>query len=449
MATPKTIAFHTLGCKLNFSETSSIKRQFEDAGYGVVSFDESADYYVLNTCSVTEFADRKCRYEVRRAQKNNPSAKFIVIGCYAQLKPKEISEIEGVDLVLGANEKFNILKHVDALDSLELTDKVRSSEINHVNSFVDAFSFGDRTRSFLKVQDGCDYKCTFCTIPLARGKSRSDTVANVVTNAQTISEKGVKEIVLTGVNIGDFGNGTEVIEGVKPKKDALFIDLIKELDKVNGIERIRISSIEPNLCTEEIVDFVSSSKRFMPHFHMPLQSGNNEILKMMRRRYKRELYAQRVDYIKSVMPHCCIGVDVIVGFPGETEERFLDTYNFLSELDVSYLHVFTYSERNNTLANEMDEVVPMNIRKERNKRLRILSEKKKRHFYNQHLNTSRPILFEKKMSEEKLTGFTDNYIKIETDFDNTLVNKIRSVRLSDISDSGTVKLSEQEFSSLG
>lgn len=454
MATPKTVAFHTLGCKLNFSETSSIKRQFEDQGYGVVDFKEGADYYILNTCSVTDFADRKCRYEVRRAQKFNPSAKVIVIGCYAQLKPKEIAEIEGVDLVLGASEKFNILHHINAINDFDSQDKVRSSEINHVNSFVDAFSFGDRTRSFLKVQDGCDYKCSFCTIPLARGKSRSDTIENVISNAEKIAKKGVKEIVLTGVNIGDFGNGTEVIEGVKPKKNALFIDLIKALDEVDGIDRIRISSIEPNLCTEEIIDFVSQSKRFMPHFHMPLQSGSNDMLKQMRRRYKRELYRSRVSYIKSVMPHCCIGVDVIVGFPGETEEHFQETYDFLLDLDISYLHVFTYSERPNTFAATLDHQVPMGERKERNKRLRILSEKKKHAFYQAHMNSARPVLFEEKVNNESLSGFTDNYIKIETPFSVNLVNTIKVVNLKDFTESGFVTIAVKDeitspFPSLG
>jgi len=454
MATPKTVAFHTLGCKLNFSETSSIKRQFEEQGYGVVDFKEGADYYVLNTCSVTDFADRKCRYEVRRAQKFNPDAKVVVIGCYAQLKPKEIAEIEGVNLVLGASEKFNILHHINAINDFDTQDKIRSSEINHVNSFVDAFSFGDRTRSFLKVQDGCNYKCSFCTIPLARGKSRSDTIENVVSNAEKIAAKGVKEIVLTGVNIGDFGNGTEVIEGLKPKKEALFIDLIRELDNVEGVERIRISSIEPNLCTEEIIDFVAESNRFMPHFHMPLQSGSNDMLKQMRRRYKRELYASRVAYIKTVMPHCCIGVDVIVGFPGETEEHFQETYDFLLGLDISYLHVFTYSERPNTLAATLGEAVPMGERKERNKRLRILSEKKKHAFYQSHMNSSRPVLFEEKVTEEILSGFTDNYIKIEAPYLSDLANTIKVVELKDFADSGSVKIGvdnqeAKQFQSLG
>ncbi|MEM1121489.1 MAG: tRNA (N(6)-L-threonylcarbamoyladenosine(37)-C(2))-methylthiotransferase MtaB, partial [Bacteroidota bacterium] len=343
MATPKTVAFHTLGCKLNYSETSAIARQFEGAGYTAVKFQEGANIYVINTCSVTDFADRKCRKIVRQALRHSPDAYVVVTGCYAQLKPQEISEIPGVDLVLGASEKFKILHYVDDISKAPGKGMVSAGEIKEANTFKDAFSFGDRTRSFLKVQDGCDYKCTFCTIPLARGKSRSDEVASVVENAQKIAAMGVREIVLTGVNIGDFGNGTSVIEGERPKKEALFIDLIKALDEVAGIDRFRISSIEPNLCTDEIIEFVAQSKRFVPHFHIPLQSGNNKQLRQMRRRYKRELYADRVAKIKQLMPHCCIGVDVIVGFPGETDEDFKETYNFINNLDISYLHVFTYS----------------------------------------------------------------------------------------------------------
>lgn len=412
MATPRIVAFHTLGCKLNFSETSSIRRQFEEAGYGVVSFDCYSDIYVLNTCSVTDFADRKCRYEVRKVLKQNPQAKVVIMGCYAQLKPEEIASIEGVDLVLGASEKFNILKHVESLDSIESPSKVLAGEIREVNSFVDAFSFGDRTRSFLKVQDGCNYKCSFCTIPLARGKSRSDTIENVVSNAKKIAASGVKEIVLTGVNIGDFGNGTEVIEGLKPKKEALFIDLIQELDKIDEVERFRISSIEPNLCNEEIIDFVASSRKFMPHFHMPLQSGSNDMLKLMRRRYKRELYAERVAMIKAKMPHCAIGVDVIVGFPGETDDHFKETYNFINGLDISYLHVFTYSERPNTPAAEMPGMIDVGLRRQRNKMLRILSEKKRHHFYQNFLGEKRPVLFEGNEQKGLMYGFTDNYVKV-------------------------------------
>jgi threonylcarbamoyladenosine tRNA methylthiotransferase MtaB len=445
MATPRTISFHTLGCKLNFSETSSIRRQFEGAGYNTVDFNEGADIYVINTCSVTDFADKKCRYEVRRALKFSPDAKVIIIGCYAQLKPKEISEIPGVDLVLGAAEKFNILEYIDDLVHTHGKGLIKAGEVTEANTFIDSFSIGDRTRSFLKVQDGCDYKCTFCTIPQARGKSRSDTIENVVKNARKIAESGVKEIVLTGVNLGDFGNGTAVIEGTKPvnvqgaqlkisnktiptslnfdsqklnrketkgKKEAMFIDLIKELDNVEGIERYRISSIEPNLCTDEVIDFVAQSNRFLPHFHIPLQSGSDKILKMMRRRYLSDLYTSRVLKIKSVMPHCCIGVDVIVGFPGETEKDFLDTYNFLKDLDVSYFHVFTYSERANTPAAEMGEPVDMGERRRRNEMLRILSSKKKRAFYDQFLGQEKPVLIEHSKEEGKVTGFTDNYIKI-------------------------------------
>lgn len=438
MATPKSVAFYTLGCKLNYSETSSIGRLFEDAGYSEHKFDEGADIYVINTCSVTDFADRKCRQIVRRALRKNPQAFVTVIGCYAQLKPQEISSIEGVDLVLGAAEKFRILDYIDDLSKATDKGMVQAGEVTEAKDFINAFSFGDRTRSFLKVQDGCDYKCSFCTIPLARGKSRSDTVSSVVSNAQKIAEMGVKEIVLTGVNIGDFGNGTEVIEGTKPKKEALFIDLIKELDQVQGIERFRISSIEPNLCTDEIIEFVAHSKRFAHHFHMPLQSGNNKQLKMMRRRYKRELYVQRVNKIKSLMPHCCIGVDVIVGFPGETEEDFLETYRFLNELDISYLHVFTYSERPNTLAHEMPDPVPMGERRRRNQMLSILSEKKRRHFYEQHLGQTRPVLFEKSKTPGMMSGFTDNYVKVEAPLQVEWLNQTHMASLQEINDKGLV-----------
>ncbi len=432
MATPLTVAFHTLGCKLNFSETSSIRRSFENQGYATVNFEDGANIYVLNTCSVTEFADKKCRYEVRRALKYSPDAKIVVVGCYAQLKPTEIAEIPGVDLVLGAAEKFNILNFIDGISKSADKGMVVAGDVKEANLFIDSFSFGDRTRSFLKVQDGCDYKCSFCTIPQARGSSRSDTVENVVANASKIAELGVKEIVLTGVNLGDFGNGTEVIEGTKPKKDALFIDLVQELDKVNGIERYRISSIEPNLLTEEIIQFVSNSEKFVPHFHIPLQSGNDDILRAMRRRYKRELYKDKVESIKKEMPHCCIGVDVIVGFPGETEEQFLDTYHFLNELDISYLHVFTYSERANTPAAEMGEAVPMNVRRKRNEMLRILSQKKKMAFTNQFIGQSRTVLFEQTHDEKVMTGFTDNYIKVSLPIDESMLNTTKMVRLNQL-----------------
>ena len=439
--TPKSVAFHTLGCKLNYSETSSIQRLFEDNGYFVNAFDAGADVYIINTCSVTDFADQKCRQIVRRALRHTPQSLVVVVGCYAQLKPQEIAEIQGVDLVLGAGEKFKILDYIDSLTKAQGKGMVSAGEIREVNTFHNAFSFGDRTRSFLKVQDGCDYKCTFCTIPLARGKSRSDTVESVVANAHKIAEMGVKEIVLTGVNIGDFGNGTEVIEGTRVKKEALFIDLIKELDKVEGINRFRISSIEPNLLTNEIIEFVADSQRFMPHFHIPLQSGNNKQLQQMKRRYKRELYASRVETIKSLMPHACIGVDVIVGFPGETDADFLETYHFINSLDISYLHVFTYSERPNTPANEMENVVPMHKRRERNEMLRILSEKKRRAFYQQFLGQTREVLFEKHKNSELLTGFTDNYIKIELPKgENTegSINELSPVELIDFNTDGDV-----------
>lgn len=429
MATPRTVAFHTLGCKLNFSETSSIRRSFEDQGYTTVDFEIGADIYILNTCSVTDFADKKCRYEVRRALKYSPDAKIVVVGCYAQLKPQEIADIPGVDLVLGAAEKFNILNYIDSISGTSGKGMVVAGGVKEANSFVDAFSFGDRTRSFLKVQDGCDYKCTFCTIPQARGASRSDTVENVVSNAQKIAALGVKEIVLTGVNLGDFGNGTEVIEGNKPKKQALFIDLIRALDKVEGIERYRISSIEPNLLTEEIIAFVAGSKKFVPHFHIPLQSGNDKILKAMRRRYQRDLYIQRVEWIKAKMPHCCIGVDVIVGFPGESEEDFMDTYHFLNDLDISYLHVFTYSERANTPAIEMSEPVPMEIRRQRNEMLRILSHKKRMAFTNPFIGSVRPVLFEHSKEKGMMSGFTDNYIKVTLPEDLKMINQIADVTL--------------------
>ncbi len=429
MSTPQTVAFHTLGCKLNFSETSSIRRKFESHGFSTVGFQDVADIYVLNTCSVTDFADRKCRSAVRKVLRQSPEAKVVVIGCYAQLKPTEIAAIPGVDLVLGAAEKFNILNYIDTLSHHTDKGMVQAGKVEQANTFEEAFSYGDRTRSFLKVQDGCNYKCSFCTIPQARGKSRSDTVDNVLKNARKIADLGVKEIVLTGVNLGDFGNGTEVIEGMKPKKEALFIDLIKELDQTEGIERFRISSIEPNLLTGEIIQFVAESERFMPHFHVPLQSGSDKILKLMRRRYKRQLYSDRVEMIKDAMPHACIGVDVIVGFPGETDEDFKDTFDFISGLAVSYLHVFTYSERANTLAAEMGDVVPVNIRRQRNEALRNLSLKKKQAFYQSHLGTSRPVLFEKSKKAGMMTGFTDNYIKVELPYDSGLVNQIAGYSL--------------------
>ncbi len=429
MATPRTVAFYTLGCKLNYSETSAIGRLFEGAGYGVVKFEETANIYVINTCSVTDFADRKCRQIVRRALRRSPDAFVIVVGCYAQLKPQEIANIPGVDLVLGAAEKFRILDFVEDLSKAPGKGMVQAGAVKEANQFVQAFSFGVRTRSFLKVHDGCDYKCTFCTIPQARGRSRSNTVEQVVADAQQIAAMGVREIVLTGVNIGDFGNGTAVIEGMRPKKEALFIDLIRALDRVEGIRRFRISSIEPNLCTDEIIDFVAQSERFVPHFHMPLQSGNNKQLREMRRRYRRELYVERVAKIKSVMPHCCIGVDVIVGFPGETEADFEETFRFLSELDVSYFHVFTYSERANTPAATMPGTVEVGQRRQRNERLRVLSDKKRNYFYQQFVGQERPVLFEHHKDGNRMTGFTDNYVKVELPFDAQVLNTIVPVRL--------------------
>lgn len=440
MATPRSVAFHTLGCKLNYSETSSIGRLFEEAGYSEVDFSEQADIYVINTCSVTDFADKKCRNIVRKAMRVNPQAQVVVIGCYAQLKPDEIANIPGVDLVLGAAEKFRILDYIGELSQVSGKGLVQAGAVSEARDFVEAFSFGDRTRSFLKVQDGCDYKCSFCTIPQARGQSRSDTIEHVVANAQAIAARGVREIVLTGVNIGDFGNGTEVIEGTKPQKEALFIDLIRALDEVEGIERFRISSIEPNLCTDEIIAFVAQSRRFAPHFHMPLQSGNDKQLQQMRRRYKRNLYAERVQSIKSKMPHCCIGVDVIVGFPGETTEDFLETYRFIESLDVSYLHVFTYSERDNTPAAEMPDVVPMAERRRRNEMLTILSEKKRRYFYAQHLGQQRPVLFEHSKTPGFVGGFTDNYIKIEAPLGEEWINHISPVALQRIHPEGYMEI---------
>lgn len=434
MATPLTVAFHTLGCKLNFSESSSIRRSFENQGYQTVEFEEGADIYVLNTCSVTEFADKKCRYEVRRALKYAPQAKVVVVGCYAQLKPDEIAHIPGVDLVLGAAEKFNILKYIDGISKSADKGMVIAGDVREANSFIDSFSFGDRTRSFLKVQDGCDYKCSFCTIPQARGASRSDTIDNVLNNVHQIAAQGIKEVILTGVNLGDFGNGTEVIEGNAPKKEALFIDLIQALEQVNEIDRYRISSIEPNLLTKEIIDFVADSTSFVPHFHVPLQSGSNKVLKAMRRRYKRELYAERIQWIKVKMPHCCIGVDVIVGYPGETEEDFMDTYHFLNELDISYLHVFTYSERANTPAAVEQGKVPMNVRRDRNERLRILSQKKRLAFANAYMGQIREVLFENALvdinGELMMSGYSDNYIKVLVPYQGQLVNTLGKVTLT-------------------
>lgn len=432
----RTAAFHTLGCKLNFAETSTIARQLTDAGYDKVSFDEKADIYVINTCSVTENADRECKLHVKRAMKANPEGLVVIVGCYAQLKPEEISQITGVDLVLGAKEKFNILSYLDDLEKSESEGIVHSCEIEETDFFIGSYSIGDRTRAFLKVQDGCDYKCTYCTIPLARGISRSDTIENVLKNAKEISARDIKEIVLTGVNIGDYGKG----EFGNKKHEHTFLDLIKELDEVEGIERIRISSIEPNLLKDESIDLVSKSKSFVPHFHIPLQSGSDELLKKMKRRYLTKLYNDRVNKIREVMPDAAIGVDVIVGFPGETEELFMETYNFLNELPISYLHVFTYSERENTEAAGMDGAVPIPERKRRNKMLRILSEKKKMAFYQTQLGKTLPVLWEHENKDGKMYGFTENYVRVQKDFDEASVNQIEFLNLEKILSDGTVSV---------
>ena len=419
MVKQRTVAFHTLGCKLNFSETSTLSRQMEAEGFMKKDFDDLADVYVINTCSVTDNADKECRQLVRRIQRKSPESLVVITGCYAQLKPKEISQIPGVDLVLGAAEKFNLATHLRELAKGD-SARINSCDIEEVSGFTASWSLNDRTRTFLKVQDGCDYTCSFCTIPMARGKSRSDSIVNVVRNAEELAANNVKEIVLTGVNLGDFGKGAD---GAK-KNEENFYDLVRALDEVDGIERYRISSIEPNLLSKEIIEFVAQSKKFMPHFHIPLQSGSNEILGLMRRRYKRELYTERVEIIKSLMPHCCIGVDVIVGFPGETDEHFNETLNFLHELDISYLHVFTYSERDHTRALEIKPVVPVHIRHERNKILRNLSYMKMQYFTEQHRGQTRKVLFEGHEKNGMMEGYTDNYIRIHTPFRQEWANKI-------------------------
>ena len=435
-STLKTAAFHTLGCKLNFAETSTIARQLTGAGYEKVSFDDQAHVYVINTCSVTENADRECKFHVKRAMKANPEGLVVIVGCYAQLKPEEISAIEGVDLVLGAKEKFNILSYLDDLQKTENHGLIHSCEIDEADFFIGSYSIGDRTRAFLKVQDGCDYKCTYCTIPLARGISRSDTIENVVKNAKEIAGKGIKEIVLTGVNIGDYGKG----EFGNKKHEHTFLDLISELDQVEGIERIRISSIGPNLLKDESIDLVSKSRSFVPHFHIPLQSGSDDLLKLMKRRYLTKLYSDRIYKIREVMPDSCIGVDVIVGFPGETEEKFLETYNFLNELPISYLHVFTYSERENTEAAEMAGVVPVPERKKRNKMLRILSEKKKVAFYQTQIGKTLPVLWEHEDKDGIMFGFTENYVRVQKPYDQNSVNQIENLKLNKIESDGTVSV---------
>lgn len=418
MSQKRSVAFHTLGCKLNFSETSTLSRMLEQEGFEKKEFDDLADVYVINTCSVTDNADKECRQLVRRIQRRNPESFVVITGCYAQLKPKEIAEIPGVDLVLGAAEKFNIASHISELAKGDPT-RICSCDIEEVSGFNASFSQNDRTRTFLKVQDGCDYNCSFCTIPMARGKSRSDSIENVVKQAELLAGNGVKEIVLTGVNLGDFGKGAD---GGRHEED--FYSLIQALDKVQGIERYRISSIEPNLLTNDIIAFVANSDKFMPHFHIPLQSGSNEILGLMRRRYKRELYAERVALIKKLMPHCAIGVDVIVGFPGETDAHFQETFDFLHSLDVSYLHVFTYSERDHTKALEIKPVIPIHIRNERNKTLRNLSYMKMQYFTEQHHGQTRKVLFEAFEKNGMMEGYTDNYIRISTPYRNEWANQI-------------------------
>lgn len=433
----KKVAFHTLGCKLNFSETSTIARDFKTNGFEEVNFTEPADVYVINTCSVTHNADKECKHWVKQALKANPDAFTVIVGCYAQLKPEEIADIQGVDLVLGATEKFKITDYLNDLTKNDMGE-VHSCEIDEADFYVGSYSIGDRTRAFLKVQDGCDYKCTYCTIPLARGISRSDTLENVLANARKIVDEGAKEIVLTGVNIGDYGKG----EFGNKKHEHTFLELVQALDEVEGIDRFRISSIEPNLLKNDTIKFVGQSKRFVPHFHIPLQSGSNEILGKMRRRYQRELYAERVATIKSLIPDCCIGVDVITGFPGETEEHFMETYNFLNDLDISYLHVFTYSERDNTLAAEMDDAVDYGVRKKRSKMLRVLSAKKRRAFYESQLGTQHEVLFEGNFKDGYITGFTENYVKVKTHWDPELVNTRKKIILKDIGEDGIVRFEE-------
>ncbi|PQL93698.1 tRNA (N(6)-L-threonylcarbamoyladenosine(37)-C(2))-methylthiotransferase MtaB [Apibacter adventoris] len=431
--TKKSVAFHTLGCKLNFAETSTIARQLLNEGFTKVSFDEASDIYIINTCSVTDNADKECKTIVKRALSKNPEALICIIGCYAQLKPQEVAQIEGVDLVLGAKEKFNIHRYINDLKKDSET-KIHSCEIDEADFFVGSYSIGDRTRAFLKVQDGCDYKCTYCTIPLARGISRSATLDNIVNQAREISNKGIREIVLTGVNIGDYGKG----EYGNKKHEHTFLELVKELDKIEGIERVRISSIEPNLLKDEVIDFVSQSKIFVPHFHIPLQSGCDDLLKKMKRRYLSHLYKERVEKIRSVLPDACIGVDVIVGFPGETEDKFMETYNFIQSLPISYLHVFTYSERENTEAIEMEGIVSIVERKKRNKMLKILSEKKRHAFYESQLGKEKTVLWEHDNKEGNMFGYTENYIRVKQPYTEISVNQLEKVCLDTIDSLGNV-----------
>ncbi|WP_188620431.1 tRNA (N(6)-L-threonylcarbamoyladenosine(37)-C(2))-methylthiotransferase MtaB [Flavobacterium suaedae] len=435
MENRKKVAFYTLGCKLNFSETSTIARNFQDEGFDRVEFEDVADIYVVNTCSVTENADKQFKQVVKKALKKNENAFVAAVGCYAQLKPEELAAVDGVDLVLGATEKFKITDYINDLSKNDMGE-VHSCEISEADFYVGSYSIGDRTRAFLKVQDGCDYKCTYCTIPLARGISRSDTLENVLKNAAEISAQNIKEIVLTGVNVGDYGKG----EFGNKKHEHTFYELVQALDEVEGIERLRISSIEPNLLKNETIDFVAQSKTFVPHFHIPLQSGSDKILKLMRRRYLRDVYTNRVMQIKEVMPHACIGVDVIVGFPGETDEDFLETYNYLNEMDISYLHVFTYSERANTPAAEMDGVVPAKVRSKRSKMLRGLSVKKRRAFYESQIGSTRTVLFESENKEGYIHGFTENYVKVKTPWNPELVNTLHEIKLTKIDDDGIVRM---------
>ena len=427
------VALTTLGCKLNYSETSTISRQFTDNGYELVKFDEFSNLYVINTCSVTDNADKQFKSFVKKALKINSNAFIVAIGCYAQLKPKELANVNGVDLVLGSHEKFKILDYLNDLSKNDFGE-IHSCEIGETNFYKSSYSIGDRTRSFLKVQDGCDYKCSYCTIPLARGISRSDSLTNIISSAKSISESGIKEIVLTGVNIGDYGKG----EFGNKKHDNTFLDLISELDKVNGISRIRISSIEPNLLTDKIIHFIANSNKFVPHFHIPLQSGSNKILNLMQRRYKRELYFERVNYIKSLMPDACVGADVIVGFPGETDELFLETYKFIADLNIAYLHVFSYSERDNTKAGGFLDVVPKQIRSKRSKMLRSLSVKLKRNFYRSQLESNKNILFESENKKGFIYGFSENYVRVKTPWRKKLVDSIVDCELKEISEDGYV-----------
>ena len=437
----KKVAFYTLGCKLNFSETATIARNFQDEGFDRVEFSEYADIYVINTCSVTENADKRFKTIVKQAQRSNPEAFIVAVGCYAQLQPEELAAVNGVDLVLGATEKFKITDYLNELTKNE-TGAIHSCDIEDADFYVSSYSVGDRTRAFLKVQDGCDYKCTYCTIPLARGISRSDTLQNVLDNAKKIADQGIKEIVLTGVNIGDYGKG----EFGNKKHEHTFFELVQELDTIEGIHRLRISSIEPNLLKDETIDFVAQSNSFVPHFHIPLQSGSNVMLKAMRRRYMKELYQDRVGHIKTVMPDACIGVDVIVGFPGETDELFLETYNFLNALDISYLHVFTYSERPNTHAATLPDVVPKAVRSKRSKMLRGLSAKKRRAFYESQIGSKRTVLFEGENKEGDIHGFTENYVKVKAPWNPEFVNTLHKITLTEIDSDGLLRFEfEQVF----